>query len=78
MNATVNAVCYKSKTLRNGEHPIMLRVTKNGKRKYISLGVSVNPKNWDFKKNEPKHNYPNREHILKIIIDKKTEYHTQI
>lgn len=78
MNATVNAVCYKSKTLKNGEHPIMLRVTKNGKRKYISLGVSVNPKNWDFKKNEPKVNCPNKDYIKKIILDKESEYQTQI
>ncbi len=31
MNATINAVCYKSKTLKNGEYPIMLRICKQGK-----------------------------------------------
>lgn len=70
MNATINAVCYKSKTLSNSEHPIMLRITKNGKRKYISLSISVNAINWDFKKNEPKPNYSNKEYIKKIILDK--------
>jgi len=25
MNATVNVICYKQKTLSNGEHPLMLR-----------------------------------------------------
>lgn len=78
MNATINAVCYKSKTLSNGEHPIMLRVTKNGKRKYLSLGISVHPKNWDFKKNEPKTNCPNKDYIKKIILDKESEYQTQV
>ena len=58
MKATVNAVCYKSKTLKNGENPIMLRVCKQGKMKYLSLGISINPKLWDFKKNEPKLNCP--------------------
>lgn len=43
MKATVNVLCYKSKTLKNGEHPLMICVCKGGKRKYISLGVSVNP-----------------------------------
>ncbi|MBS5906263.1 MAG: hypothetical protein KIC84_03420 [Dysgonomonas mossii] len=31
MNNTVNGVCYKSKTLKNGEYPIMLRICKQGK-----------------------------------------------
>ena len=35
MNATVNVLCYKSKTLSNGEHPLMIRVCKDGKKKYV-------------------------------------------
>lgn len=31
MNTAVNGVCYKSKTLKNGEYPIMLRICKQGK-----------------------------------------------
>lgn len=34
-------ICYKSKTFANGEHPIMLRISKAGKRKYASLGISL-------------------------------------
>lgn len=30
---TISAILYTSKTLANGEHPIMLRVCYNGKRK---------------------------------------------
>ena len=56
MNATVNVLCYKSKTLSNGEHPLMIRVCKDGKKKYVSLGVSVKPQYWDFEKNRPKRN----------------------
>jgi len=78
MNATINAVCYKSKTLKNGEHPIMLRICKQGRMKYLSLGISVDHKHWDFKKNTPKNNCPNRDHIKKIILDKETEYQNQI
>ena len=54
MKATVNVLCYRSKTLSNGEHPLMICVCKDGKRKYVGLGISVNPKYWDFKKNSPK------------------------
>lgn len=32
MNATVNVLCYKSKTLANGENPLMISVCKDGKR----------------------------------------------
>ena len=53
MNATILVVCYKSKTLSNGEHPLMLRIAKNGKSRYKSLKVLVNAKFWGFYKNEP-------------------------
>lgn len=72
--ATINLICYKPKTLANGEHPLI----KDGNRSYKYLGISVSPKYWDCKKNEPKPNCPNREHILKIIADKKAEYQTQL
>ena len=37
LSATVTVVCYKWKTLSNGENPLMLRVTKEGKSQYQSL-----------------------------------------
>lgn len=46
--------------------------------KYLSLGISVDPKYWNFKKNTPKNNCPNRDHIKKIILDKQTEYQNQM
>ena len=73
MNATITVVCYQSKTLKNGEHPLMLRICKDNKKKYQSLGISVNPKHWDFVKNKPKSSCPNKEYILKIILAKQTE-----
>ena len=73
MNATISVVCYKSKTLSNGEYPLMLRICKDGKKKYQSLGISVLPRYWDFTRNKPKPNCPNKEYIQKIILDKQTE-----
>ena len=78
MSATVNVVCYKSKTLSNGENPLMVRICKDDKVKYQSLGISVNPDHWDFQKNKPKPNCPNKELILKIILDKELEFRKQI
>ena len=74
MKATVNVLCYKSKTLKNGEHPLMICVCKGGKRKYISLGISVNPNYWDFKKGKPKRNCPNREQINLLIKEQEQKY----
>ncbi len=34
MSETVNVLCYKSKTLKDGSHPLMVRVCKDGK--YLS------------------------------------------
>lgn len=78
MATTINVLCYKSKTLNNGEHPLMIRICKDGKKKYISLGVSVKAEHWNSEKNVPKANYPNKEHISILIANKKKEYETEI
>lgn len=78
MAITVKVVCYKSKVLSNNESPLMLRVTKDRKLKYVSLGISVNPAHWDFSKNEPKVECPNREYIEMLIADKIKEYSAKI
>ena len=50
MKATANVLCYKSKVLSNGEHPLMLRVCMSGKKKYVSLGISVKSQYWDLRR----------------------------
>ncbi len=78
MSTTVNAICYKSKVLKNNENPLMIRVCKDRKMKYLSLGLSINPDFWDFKKNKPKINYPNKEELEKLIADKLILFSTKI
>ena len=56
----------------------MIRVSKNGKTKYKSLGLSVHPDNWDFQTNRPKSKCPNRELILKTILEREAEYQKEI
>ena len=63
MNTTIEAVLYTSKTLSNGQHPIMLRLTKNRKRKYISLHISLALQYWDAEKCKPRRNCPDKERI---------------
>ena len=55
---TVSVILYKSKTLANGEHPIMLRLCYNGQRKYKSFGLSCSEKMWNEKKEEVRTTHP--------------------
>ena len=73
MSETIKVLCYKSKTLSNGEHPLMVCVCKDGKRKYQSLCISIKAEQWDFKANQPKAKCPNRERIILLINEKISE-----
>ena len=78
LNTSVEAICYKVRALRDGTFPLMLRLTQNRKRKYLSLGMSVEERFWDFKKNTPKRNCPDRDAILSVIERKSKQYREQI
>jgi len=43
----IKAVLYKSKTYKDGSHPIMIRITQNRKVIYKAVGHSVVPDAWD-------------------------------
>lgn len=75
---TIKVILYKWKTLANGEHPLMLRVTKNQKRTYVSLGVSSSSELWDHKRNTPKPKHPQCDLIKNIITKKINEYQTAL
>jgi hypothetical protein len=78
MNATIEVVCYKSKVLANSESPLMLRITKDRRRKYSSIGISINPALWDFEKNKPRRNCPDKVRIERIISEQIKKYREQI
>lgn len=78
MNATISVICFKSKVLSNGESPLMLRVTKNRKRSMKSLGISIDPDLWNFDKNVPKPECPNKEEIESLILKTKIEYQQKL
>ena len=56
----------------------MLRISKEGRRTMKSLGVSVDPKFWNFDTNQPKPNCPNRALIRQIVLKYETEYNGKI
>ncbi|MDD7010003.1 MAG: Arm DNA-binding domain-containing protein, partial [Candidatus Cryptobacteroides sp.] len=64
---TIKAILFTSKTLANGEHPIMLRVNFNGSRKYKSLGISCLPKDWNKEKSEVRKSHPQAKLLNKTI-----------
>lgn len=65
--ASIDVVLYTSKILKNGEHPVMIRLIKDRKPKYISTGESCSKTLWDDKKNLPSKKHPlSKEMIIKI------------
>lgn len=73
MKSSVNIVLYKQKKLKNGEHPILLVLTKNRKRKKISLGVSSSIEYWNDAMSMVNHLYPNYEIINKKLLRAKNK-----
>jgi site-specific recombinase XerD len=78
MRTTIDIICQKQRTLKNGETPLLIRLTRNRNRKYLSIGISINPVYWDFEKNKPKRNCPNGEYIETIMQEKIAMYRKQI
>ena len=74
MDANIGIICFKSKVLANGEHPLMLRISQGKLRYFKSLGISIKASCWNFDKEEPKRNYPNREQLLSIMNQTRQEY----
>ena len=78
LTTSVEAICFNYRPKKDSTYPIMLRLTKSGKRKYVSLEVSVKEEDWDFSKNTPKRKCPDRDLILSIIEKRTAAYRTQI
>ncbi|GAB3975996.1 site-specific integrase [Spirosoma terrae] len=72
MVGSVKVVLFRSKTLKNGEHPVMLRVTKGKKQSYAGLGFSCADSQWDDKTSRPKKSHPLYGQLLKMCDEKET------
>lgn len=68
--ASIKVVLMKQKIQANGESPIMLRIIKERKVSYKSLGVTCKAEYWDEKKSLPNKKHPNRVE-LETLISKK-------
>ena len=47
LTAKSKIILYTSKTLKDGSHPVVLRITYDRKRKYYTLGISGKPGKWN-------------------------------
>ncbi|RYU78797.1 site-specific integrase [Hymenobacter persicinus] len=74
--ATVKVVYYTYKTLADGSHPFMVRITKDRKLKYIATGQSLHPKYWNPLKKEVRKSYPEkaREKLLTKLAEWQAKY----
>lgn len=78
MSTTIDVICYKYRPLKNNELPLKLRLTKDRKRHYLNLEISVKSEYWDFEKNKPKRNCPDKDHIQNVILERKNQYQKQV
>jgi len=76
-NFNIKLTLYKSRTYADKKHPVMIRVSKNNKKKYISTGFTALPKEWDKRASRFRKNYPN--HVKRnLLIYKMLEKGLQI
>ena len=71
--ATATIILYKSKTLKDGTHPIMMQVIHNGNTKRKRIGFSSLLKDWNNEHRVVERSHPNAERINKRISIIKSE-----
>ena len=71
--ASVKVLLVTHKTLENGEHPIWLRIIKDRKINYRTLGFSCKAEWWDKKNNKPNKKHPNELELYTLITKKIAE-----
>jgi len=74
----ISIILYKSKTLADGSHPLMVRISQLKSKKYFSTGLSCLASLWDFDKHAPKRSHPDRKLLEAILAQKKATYHTKL
>ena len=75
---TINVVCRKDAINRNHLAPLALVFTHDRRRKFVGLGMSVLLEHWDFEKQQPTTDCPDRAEIQFQITSKIREYEKKI
>lgn len=75
---TINVVCRKDAINRNHLAPLALVFTHDRRRKFVGLGISEALVHWDFDKQQPTADCPDRAEIQFQITSKIREYEKKI
>lgn len=67
----------RSKQKKNGRCPIMGRITINGQQVQYSMGLDVNPNNWDAKHGRCKGDTDEMKNINRILTEKEGQIQTK-
>ncbi|HVX00838.1 MAG TPA: phage integrase SAM-like domain-containing protein, partial [Candidatus Babeliaceae bacterium] len=70
--ATVKVV-MRSRPNSDGTHPLVLKIVKNRVPSIISIGQSIDKKDWDAKKRRVKTSHPNSARLNNLILKKIAE-----
>ena len=68
--ASVKVILYKSKTYKDGTHPLMLQIIHNRKVKKQSINIRLLEEDWDSANNLPKRRVSNYKEIVTLIRTK--------
>ncbi|MBN8702380.1 MAG: hypothetical protein J0M08_04910 [Bacteroidetes bacterium] len=71
--ASVKVILNKSKKLKDGSHPLAIKVTKDRKVKYFFLKKSINSIHWDADRAKVLPNHPQHTLINKLIVKRWNE-----
>jgi len=72
--ATVKAILWKHQQNKDGTYPIRIRITKNGKSTYLSIGYSVKEVEWDERYGLVKKPHANSVRLNNLIAKRIAEY----
>ena len=71
--STVKIVLKKEKINKIGEAPLYIRIIKDRKAKFVSLGVRILPKDWNESQSRVKKSHPNSQRLNNFIAHKVAE-----
>jgi len=73
--ATVKIILRKNYKKKDGSYPIVLRITKDRKARFIFTGEYIQEKDWDAKKGLAKRTYKNSTRLNNFLLKKLSEAH---
>lgn len=71
--ATIDVIVWTYKAKRDGTYPLRLRITKDRKQFYKSLGLSIDLKYWDNARKKVKPGHPNSVRLNNFITKRLSE-----